>query len=227
MRLDRLDHVLGAWMNTLTVAAALLTLAAVPAGAAVVFDNPFDWNNGSCAFSTECGFGQELAAQKFTLSSATTLTSASFTAYDDLKDPLGVNWWIYAVSVKGLPGQPLASGTSVSMTSRDLIGMDGDLTMIKERFDLPSIHLEAGSYYLGFQAITDSFDVYLGSASLFKGAAESYDFGAAWRKNYEGYKGVAVSLSGSVPEPATWALLIVGFGMTGVALRRRRPASAA
>ena len=30
-----------------------------------------------------------------------------------------------------------------------------------------------------------------------------------------------------VPEPATWALLITGFGMVGSALRRRRPALAA
>ena len=32
------------------------------------------------------------------------------------------------------------------------------------------------------------------------------------------------SLTGGVPEPGTWALLIVGFGLTGAALRRRRSA---
>lgn len=29
----------------------------------------------------------------------------------------------------------------------------------------------------------------------------------------------------SAPEPATWAMMIVGFGIAGVALRRRRPAA--
>jgi hypothetical protein len=34
-----------------------------------------------------------------------------------------------------------------------------------------------------------------------------------------------VSVSGAVPEPASWALMIGGFGLTGAALRRRRASS--
>jgi len=37
----------------------------------------------------------------------------------------------------------------------------------------------------------------------------------------------SVSVTGGVPEPATWALMIGGFGLTGAALRRRRTAVAA
>lgn len=42
----------------------------------------------------------------------------------------------------------------------------------------------------------------------------------------DAYSGVAVfnSLASDVPEPAPWALLIVAFGMSGVALRRSRRA---
>lgn len=37
----------------------------------------------------------------------------------------------------------------------------------------------------------------------------------------------SVNVTGAVPEPASWALLIVGFGMVGFAARRRRTAVAA
>jgi hypothetical protein len=32
---------------------------------------------------------------------------------------------------------------------------------------------------------------------------------------------------GGVPEPASWAMLIAGFGLTGAAMRRRRTAALA
>ena len=35
------------------------------------------------------------------------------------------------------------------------------------------------------------------------------------------------SIAAAVPEPASWAMMIAGFGLTGAALRRRRIAVAA
>jgi hypothetical protein len=34
-----------------------------------------------------------------------------------------------------------------------------------------------------------------------------------------------VQIGSAVPEPASWALMIVGFGLTGAALRRRHAAA--
>lgn len=36
---------------------------------------------------------------------------------------------------------------------------------------------------------------------------------------------VTISNGAAVPEPATWALMISGFGLAGMALRRRRAAT--
>ncbi|MFZ4690689.1 MAG: PEPxxWA-CTERM sorting domain-containing protein [Polymorphobacter sp.] len=56
-------------------------------------------------------------------------------------------------------------------------------------------------------------------------------FNAAGTTLYSGYldgRGTAASVSttfdatGAVPEPASWAMLIAGFGLTGAAARRRR-----
>jgi hypothetical protein len=41
-----------------------------------------------------------------------------------------------------------------------------------------------------------------------------------------GLDNVSISLAGGVPEPATWALMISGFGLAGMALRRRRAIAA-
>ena len=39
--------------------------------------------------------------------------------------------------------------------------------------------------------------------------------------------GLKLNLSSAVPEPATWAMMIAGFGMIGAMVRRRRAAALA
>lgn len=47
----------------------------------------------------------------------------------------------------------------------------------------------------------------------------SPDFSASFRLH--GFETVALPTSGAVPEPASWAILVIGFGMTGAVARRR------
>jgi hypothetical protein len=61
-----------------------------------------------------------------------------------------------------------------------------------------------------------------GATRLYLGSAD----GSGWFNN-SGVSNVTISytpsaVQGGVPEPATWAMLIVGFGMVGAGLRRRR-----
>jgi hypothetical protein len=55
----------------------------------------------------------------------------------------------------------------------------------------------------------------------FKGSFTSLSF----TDTSENWHGFTVGIAG-VPEPATWALMIAGFGLVGVAARRRRPVAA-
>lgn len=45
--------------------------------------------------------------------------------------------------------------------------------------------------------------------------------------NTENWSGLTIGTSGVVPEPASWAMLIAGFGLVGAAARRRRQTVAA
>ena len=59
----------------------------------------------------------------------------------------------------------------------------------------------------------------------FAGTALSVDFGGV--ANQAGFDDITLGSAvagGAVPEPSTWALLIGGFGLAGVSLRRRRAA---
>jgi hypothetical protein len=60
----------------------------------------------------------------------------------------------------------------------------------------------------------------------FSGTAFSIDFGGT--ANQTGFDNITFgSASPAIPEPATWAMLIAGFGLVGHAARRRRAALAA
>lgn len=56
---------------------------------------------------------------------------------------------------------------------------------------------------------------------------EEGEFGTCYGENTGASTGTVERLGGAVPEPATWALMIGGFGLAGATLRRRRAAMAA
>jgi len=61
----------------------------------------------------------------------------------------------------------------------------------------------------------------------FSGIAHSVDFGGTVNRiAFDNVTFGSETPGGVVPEPATWAMLIAGFGMVGVAMRRRRMVAA-
>jgi len=170
-------------------------------GGGTIYNNPYVvGSGGDCSFSTTCaaqaGRGDDFAAQAFTVTSPVVITSASFTELDLGTTPTDVNWgFANNDGPGGLPGTFLSSGTD-TVSSVSFLGTDGPYNIDQIFFNVGPQALGPGTYYFAIQAISPVFQTYLG-------------FGAT---------------GGTVPEPATWGLMLLGVGGIGVALRRRERA---
>lgn len=219
-------------LKTLLASAAVIGLAST-AHAGVIYTNPLSAaiDFGDCSFNNVCAAafarGDDFAAQLFHLNGAAIITDASFSDLDHGAGPTDATWaFIMADGAGGLPGTILAVGTD-AITTNNSLGTDGFYSFMEHVFNIGTVALGPGDYYFAVQAITTNFSNYLAAGTTTTGAAETHDSGVSWAPGYEGIGGVAVTLYGTgnvgpgIPEPATWALMLAGFGAVGVALRRR------
>jgi hypothetical protein len=65
-----------------------------------------------------------------------------------------------------------------------------------------------------------------GSVTFHVNAGDAYGFYVYSPDSILGRADLAVSISAAVPEAATWAMMIAGFGLAGATLRRRKLAIA-
>lgn len=124
----------------------------------------------------------------------------------------------------------LATGTLTSLFSQTFTPGDYALSDLANgakaaRFAVSGLTLSAGqTYTISFYNPETLFlPGYSGGASTSYMAGEALDFGTSTGFRLEG----APTTVTGVPEPATWGLMIVGFGGTGALLRRRRGRAAA
>lgn len=80
--------------------------------------------------------------------------------------------------------------------------------------------LVAGNYVLA----VGSFD--LTESEARSGIATTPDVASDYATDFSAFGTVTINGAGAVPEPATWAMMIGGFGMVGGAMRRRQATKA-
>ena len=221
--------------NLLLAGAAMVAVGlAGVANAGTAYSNPYDGSSiGDCSWSTTCaasvGRGDDFAGQEFTLTSAAVITGAAFEEVPGFSSGAvtDVNWgFALADGVGGLPGTILSAGTDV--VSGYGTGGNGS---IEGFFNVGPQALGPGTYYFVLQGVSAQFAEYLAEGVATSGAVNSQDGGVTWTGG--GYPclpsgacepSIAVSLftaGGTVPEPATWALMLLGVGAVGGAARRR------
>lgn len=209
-----------------TASAAVLSFSTA-AAASTVFDNNPSNTNSSGNNPMAQGY---YVAQNFALASAASLNGFTYNAYTTSATlPVtAVNLNIYANN-GGAVGAQLFGGT-FSVLSSIATGTNGYYTYKDFSVALPNWSLAAGTYFLGLNVAPSQWDMHWtivnpGSEGLAGGNYISSSGTTGTFNNYA-FEHVftlsAANTQAAVPEPATWAMMLVGFGILGSALRRSR-----
>lgn len=199
--------------------AAVTTLAAASANADVLYSNPGPDSHQVNAYTID--FGYEVS-DSFDLAQASTLTGVTFDGWNYRDETAtSVDWRILDGSPE-FGGAILFQGTgALSATFTGDIGF-GFYPIDTYAFDLPSVHLGAGTYWLTLANAQGASVTYWDQSS---GASQAYQTQGG---EVPSHTFSVTGTSGAVPEPAAWALMLTGFFGAGAVLRgQRRGAKAA
>jgi hypothetical protein len=191
--------------------------AARPAQAATVFSN---YTGSVCS----CGFNFDFYAVGFAPASDFEFTgAAAFVQSQDSTSPETFSMALYSSNGAGAPGSSL-------WTSGPLIAPANTSTLVNASDAGPSISLQGGiEYFLVLNLFNTPRVVWLFQGSSSQPAYLSED-GISWLtadSQSAQFEIFGDAIRASIPEPATWTLLLVGFALTGfVSLRRRLRRSA-
>jgi hypothetical protein len=213
-------------MRTITNALfAAVMIAAAPAYAATtVYQSTPDLTaapvvNGYCS---QCSFAAgQVIGGAFTLSSAATLGSVSFAVTSNYAWTVPTTVSIYNDNGATV-GSQLFSQTFSTYNSNVLTGHDTAVANVS----LGNLSLGSGSYLIFF---TNPTDLAIPTFATGDGGMRAILSGSSTAPDYTGNSLYIASdtigyqlLSGAVPEPASWALMIGGFGLVGATARRRK-----
>lgn len=215
-------------LNRITLAAVAICAAFTPvvSSAATLFESVPDFTAGisDAAYCSTCDEGEQVVGQQFTLESSSIVKSISFVMRDYSGESINqASVGIFSDSNNGVIGDTVFSRT-FNISEFDSIEYINDYDRLI-------------TITLGEIALSGSYSVFLSGPggglipyyNDFGGGIftdVSQPSGAIPGTTYrDTFSALGVRLSGdmtaAVPEPATWAMMIIGFGMVGLAMRRR------
>jgi PEP-CTERM motif-containing protein len=212
-------------MRELNLALASISMGlAVPASAGVVYDNGTP-NGTSGNFATSW-----VQAEDFSFASGTSVQGAGvFIATFGAPWDGSFTYYLFADS-GGSPGAVLASGSvspTVAPTGYTSI-TPGDTSLFTFDFNSPFDAAGGTTYWLGIHAAGDfnSIDGPYWSNTAGNGTSTGHESQGGtfdnWSDNGTEHAFYLTGLVSGVPEPSTWAMIILGFGVAGMGLRRSR-----
>ncbi|WP_404709946.1 PEPxxWA-CTERM sorting domain-containing protein [Sphingomonas sp. MMS24-J13] len=197
------------------IGASFLTLVASAAHAGTVYTNGATDGTAS-GWTISSGYA---VTNAFTLSAAATITGFSFGGWTYPGDAIAtVDWGISS-----------AADYAISGTANVTEGVGGQngygYSVHDYSASIAPLSLSAGTYYFALQNATTT----AGNNAYWdinNGPSIAYENMLGNTANYlfPGTNSAAFTLQsgGAVPEPASWAMMIGGFGMVGATLRRRQ-----
>ncbi len=212
-------------LSRLAIAAAMGLGSA--ANAAVVVDKSPDVTGFVPNFSAQNIATQQNFLSSFTLASATTLNGASIysacRAQGCVAPNLGTAIVIkFRSDVGNQPGPANLFTFNSTVSAIDSSGSAADPSIERFFSAFTPTAFAAGTYWFGLSGVNEiglNLDSTRPSAGLWSLTNDTL------LNDVSGIS-TAFQLESAVPEPASWALMIGGFAMTGLAMRRRKVALA-
>ena len=157
----------------------------------------------------------------FTLGQASTINTVTFALDTSFYAGNSVNVGFFNLA-GALPGTAVASFDFTPEQFTNVISIPGDpRSRAIVTVDIGSLALAAGTYDISFfNANGLSIPAYANPGGSLYQSGNFFQAGQFYPD-----RSAAFSLGGTVPEPASWALMIVGFGLVGTSLRKKFPIS--
>jgi len=202
---------LGAALVLLTLVGFCNALAMRPVAAATVFSN---YNGLNCS----CGYSGGFYAEAFSPSGDFDFTGAAASIQNAFREDHSFSMALYSATALGAPGSPLWTSGNVT------VGPQAS-TLSFAAYSGPPILLQAGSeYFLVLDLPTPINPLWIADGLSFGPAFSSTD-ASSWeslgeQNNQFEIFGTAPGPA-PIPESATWTLLLIGFALTGFAVKTR------